>query len=200
MRVSGPLMEHQNKSTVAAESAAIPRGSSSLEFRRLRRSNWIRPIAQKDALARNPGKKYFQRSSRAIIGQEVDNNIHQTCRGRIPATRRFSVSCDVLGPFFLSHGPIGNNVNGVGVCSLDRLRWLPIATIKQRACSRNSRSSWRFWIAHYLRKRFDGRSRIIAGGILNIGQDFRSSVRISRLARFEACASRSPWHLPDIAC
>jgi hypothetical protein len=35
---------------------------------------------------------------------------------------------------------------------------------------------------------------------LNIGQDFRSSVRISRLARFEACASRSPWHLPDIAC
>jgi hypothetical protein len=47
---------------------------------------------------------------------------------------------------------------------------------------------------------FRCRSRIIAGGILNIGQDFRSSVRISRLARFEACASRSPWHLPDIAC
>jgi hypothetical protein len=158
-----------------------------------------RPIAQKEALARKPGKKYFQRSStgdyRTRSGQQYSPNLP----GKT-ATRRFSVSCDVLGPFFLSHGPIGNNVNGVGVCSLDRVRWLPIATIKQRACSRNSRSSWRFWIAHYLRKRFDGRSRIIAGGILNIGQDFRSSVRISRLARFEACASRSPWHLPDIAC
>jgi hypothetical protein len=132
--------------------------------------------------------------------KQTDNNIHQVAGEGHPQPEGFSVCCDALDPFFLSHRPIGNNVNGVGVCSLDRLRCLPIATIKQCACSRNSRGSWRFWIAHYSRKRFDGRSRIITGGILNVGQDFRPSVRISTLARFEACASRSSWHLPDIAC
>jgi hypothetical protein len=30
-------------------------------------------------------------------------------------TRNLSVSCDVLDPFFLSHRPIGNNVNVVSV-------------------------------------------------------------------------------------
>ena len=73
MRVSGPLMEHQNESTVAAESAAIPRGSSSLEFRRLRETIGTRPIAQKTLWLENLGKKRFS----GVTGQQTDNNIHQ---------------------------------------------------------------------------------------------------------------------------
>jgi hypothetical protein len=177
-----------------SRSAAIPRGSSSLEFRRLRETIGTRPIAQKTLWLENLGKKRFS----GVTGQHTDNK--RTTIFTNLDTRNLSVSCDVLDPFFLSHRPIGNNVNGVGVCSLGRLRWLPIATIKQCACSRNSRSSWRFWIAHYSRKRFDGRSRIITGRILNVGQDSRPSVRISGLSWPKACAVCSSWHLPDIAC
>jgi hypothetical protein len=172
--------------------------------RRLSKTIGTRPIAQKTPRLENPEKNAsagFTGDYRTTSGQQYS----LICRERTWQSEGFSVRCDVLccdvlGPFLLRQRPIGNNVNGVGVCSLGRLRWLPIATIKQCARSRNSRSSWRFWIAHYLRKRLDGRSRIIAGGVLNVGQYFRSSVQISRLARFEACASRSPWHLPDIAC
>jgi hypothetical protein len=56
----------------------------------------------------------------------------------------------------------------IGV-SVDRLRWLPITTIKQCTCSRSSPGSRRFRIAHYSRKRFDRFTRMLTGGILNIG-------------------------------
>src|ERR1700733_14044071 len=69
---------------------------------------------------------------------------------------RSSMLSNVLsGPFRLGHRLVRNNVIDVRVVCVNRLRRLPIATIKQRACSRSSRGSWRFWIAHYYRKRFD---------------------------------------------
>jgi hypothetical protein len=88
------------------------------------------------------------------------------------------------------------NVIDIRVACVNRLQRPPIATIKQCTCRRNSRGSRRFWIAHYLRKRFDGLTRVLTGGILNIGQDSWPSLGVSRLARFEACASRSSCTLP----
>ena len=56
----------------------------------------------------------------------------------------------------------------VRVLSMNRLPRLAISAIEQCACSGYSRSSWRFWIAHYSRKRFDRFTRMLTGGILNI--------------------------------
>ena len=64
------------------------------------------------------------------------------------------LSDELRHPLFFGHWLIGHEVVDI-VSGVDRLRWLSIATIKQCGCSRNSRSSWRFWIAHYLRKRFE---------------------------------------------
>jgi hypothetical protein len=97
-------------------------------------------------------------------------------------------------PFLFRHWLVRHNVSDIRVVCVNRLQRLPIATIKQCGCSRNSRSSWRFWIVHYFRKRFDRISRMLTGGILNIGHNFWPSVRISRLSWPKACAVCSFWH------
>jgi hypothetical protein len=104
------------------------------------------------------------------------------------------------GPFLFSHRLVRHHVVDVLIGGFDGLQRLPKATIKQRACSSNLRCGRCIWITHYSRKRFNRLSRINTSGSLNIRQDPRPSVRISRLSWPKACTVCSSRHVPDVPC